>query len=299
MRILIGGATGFIGSHIKDFLEKKGHEVICLVRDRSLNGIYCNVEKNEIEQTKLEGFDVVILLNGENIAKKRWSKKQKKKIFSSRVDSVRFISECLSKLKNKPKCFLTASAIGYYGDQKTEVVENCPHGMDFLSHVCKHWEEAAILAKEAKIHTAHFRLGMVLGKDGGPLKKMLSVFRLYLGGKIGKGDQYISWIAIDDVCYALLHLIEKDICGPVNFTSPTPVTNKEFTDILAKVLNKKALFTIPSFIIKIMLGQMGKELLLTSINAFPKVLVTTQYSFRYLTLEKALRHIILGENDES
>lgn len=297
MKILIAGATGLVGSALVPFLTTGGHEVSILSRKESSEGIYWNPEKNILPKEKLENFDVIINLAGENIAG-RWTEKKKQKIKDSRIQSTGFLAKAMAELQNPPKTFINASAIGYYGiNAKGSVNENSPNGDGFLAEVCKEWEAAALPAQQAGIRTVFTRFGIILSARGGALATMLIPFKLGLGGRVGSGKQWMSWIAIDDVIHAIYHvMINPDLKGAVNFTTPNPVQNEEYTKTLGKVLQRPTLFPLPAFIAKFLLGEMAEELLLVSVKAEPERLQKSNYSFLFPKLKDALTHLLKGSD---
>jgi len=290
LRILISGASGFIGKTLASFFRGKGYEVSPLVRKEGETGILFSFDYPDKYLKDLEGFDAFIHLAGENIAKGRWSQEKKKRIFDSRIESTKALSYAISKLAHPPKIFMTASAIGIFGDRKDEVLkEDSPLGTGFLSDVCKAWEEAATVPS---LRCVQLRFGMVLGKGGGSLEKMLPAARLGLGVKLGSGEQFVSWIHIEDLANACLHLLEKDISGPVNISSPHPVKQKDFATALANVLKKPLFLSLPSWMLRLFLGEMAKEVLLTSIRARPEKLLHTGFRFQYPELKGALQSVL-------
>ena len=297
MKILVAGSSGLVGNELVSFLKHQGHEVIRLVRskNKTLNSIYWNPDAGELDETTLEGFDAVINLAGENIANKRWTVKQKQKIKDSRINSTLLLSSKLTLLQNPPEVFVSASAIGLYGNRPFEVLtENSyPAKGDFLSETCKEWEAATNSASEAGIRVINARFGIILSPKGGALAKLLLPFQLGIGGILGDGKQVMSWIALDDVIYALNYLLQDNsICGPVNFTSPEPVTNLEFTKTLGKVLNRPTIFPVPALVAKLAFGEMADALLLSSAKIQPVKLVASRFKYAYPDLESALRHLL-------
>ena len=296
MKILITGSSGLVGSSLVDFLSSGGHQVSKLVRHATNkeDEVYWDTEKNEIDLEKLEGFDVIVHLAGENIANKRWSDKQKEKIARSRVDGTNFITEALLKLSSPPSTFICASAIGFYGDRNDELCdEKSAVGEGFLAETCEQWEQASKGLEEKNIRVVNTRFGIILDPRSGALAKMLPLFKLGAGGDLGDGKQWMSWIALDDVLGVILHcMTNENIFGPVNTVSPNPVTNKEFTKILAKVLRRLAIFPAPGFALKLALGEMADALLLSSTKVEPLALKETGYDFAYPDLEDALRHML-------
>ena len=296
MKILITGSSGLVGSALYDFLSSGGHKVSRLVRNKTNleHEIYWNPEESEIDLEKLEGYDAVIHLAGENIANKRWSKRQKAKIFKSRIDGTNFIAETLLKLKHPPSTFICASAIGFYGDRKEEFCnEDSEAGEGFLAETCIQWEKASQLLKAKDIRVINTRFGIILDPRSGALGKMLPLFKLGAGGRLGSGKQWMSWVALDDVLGIILHCItNKDISGPVNVVSPNPTINNEFTKVLGKILKRPTIAPAPSIALKLMLGEMANALLLSSTKVEAKVLKNSGYEFAYPDLEAALRHML-------
>lgn len=300
MKILVTGATGLIGSPLTSFLVAGGHSVTQLTRSQSTGSklrdtvVYRDPDKKSIDTSILRGHEAVIHLAGENIVG-RWTEEKKKEIRNSRVNGTRLLAESLIKLDLPPKVLVCASAIGYYGNRGDKILtEESPAGKGFLAEVCKEWEAAAESAIKKGIRIVHMRFGVVLSPKGGALGMMLLPFRAGFGGKIGSGDQYWSWIAIDDVIGAIYHAVTNEaVAGPVNTVSPNPVINQEFTKILGKVLNRPTLLSVPTFAARLALGsEMADEMLLSSVRAVPIRLLDTGYNFQYPDLEGALRHLL-------
>ncbi len=300
MKILISGSSGLVGKELVSFWEHQGYTVFRLLRDKELlqgnpNNIFWDYDNQILDTNLIEGMDAVIHLAGENIANQRWTALQKEFIRSSRVNSTLFLSQCLAGLKSKPSVFISASAIGFYGDRPDEnIFENAMSVKgDFLSMTCNAWEDATEAAREAGIRVVNSRFGIILSPKGGAMSKLLLPFRLGLGGNLGNGQQYMSWIALDDVVFALNYVLNNSaISGPVNFTAPNPVTNAEFTATLAKVLKRPAIFPVPSFVVKLVFGEMADALLLASAKVKPRVLEENNFIFSYPSLESALRHLL-------
>ncbi|MBT6843101.1 MAG: TIGR01777 family protein [Candidatus Melainabacteria bacterium] len=295
-KILITGTSGLVGTALFDFLSSGGHQVYKLVRKQaqSEDEIAWDPEIGTINPKDLEGFETVIHLAGENIAGKRWSSKQKEKIRASRVNGTKLLAETLSKLDKAPNSFICASAIGFYGDRDNELCdESTEHGKCFLAETCKEWEEACKALKRAGTRCVQTRFGIILDPRSGALAKMLPIFMLGGGGTLGNGKQWMSWIALDDVIGTILHCIATEtIYGPVNTVSPIPVTNKEFTRIISKVISRPAILPAPSFGLRLALGEMADALLLSSTKVEPTVLQDTGYDFAYPDLDSALRHML-------
>lgn len=297
LRILISGSHGLIASTLIPFLTTGGHRVCRLLRTHPgpvSDCFYFNPVDNIIDTESMEAFDVVIHLAGENIGNGPWTKKKKKRIMESRTQSTALLAKALAKMKKPPKLFACASAIGYYGDRKNEYLdESSPPGNDFISTVCKAWEESAAPAIDAGIRTVFLRIGVTLTPVGGALQKLLPLFKAGLGGKIGSGEQYLSWISIDDVACSVLHLMaNQDIEGPVNLVAPDPLTNNDFSKKISQVLKRPASFTVPSTAVKIFFGEMGKETVLSSTRVIPEKLLASGYRFRHPDLESALSHLL-------
>lgn len=296
MNILVTGSTGLVGSAVVSFLTTGGHRVLRLVRGsvRGPEEVGWDPHTGTIDSAKLEGLDGVVHLAGENIATGRWNGAKKARIRDSRVNGTRLLSETLAKLERKPRVLVSASAIGFYGDRGDEVLtENSAPGSSFLSEVCRQWEAATQPAKDAGIRVVHLRIGVVLTPRGGALAKMLTPFKLCAGGIVGNGKQFWSWIALDDVVGAVHHaLTQEELSGPVNAVAPDALTNRDFTKILGKVLRRPTIAPLPAFVVKLLLGEMGQELLLASTRVVPLRLQQTGYQFRCPTLEVALRHML-------
>lgn len=291
LNFLITGGTGFIGSKLVDKLLNLGHSITILTRKTNLKSSKNLHYINKIEE-KFD-YDIVINLCGEPISC-RWSKSKKQKIFESRINLTKNLVEKILTTKTPPKLFISGSAIGYYGTCQTKVFdENSPPTNQnlFSQKLCFDWENEAQKANK-KTRLVMLRTGVVVGAKGGIIKKMSPPFKMFLGGKIASGTQSISWIHIDDMIGAILHIINnQDIVGAVNLTSPKFVSNLEFSQNLAKALHRPCLFTIPALSMKIIYGQMAEELLLNGQKVYPKNLLDSGYVFKYSELEKALADI--------
>jgi len=295
MRIAVTGSRGLVGSALVAFLAAGGHEVLRLVRASSGGGdVQWDPTEGIKDFSRLEGVDAVVHLAGENIAAGRWTQHRKDEIRRSRVEGTRRLCESLARLSRRPKVLVSASAIGFYGDRGDEVLsDDSAPGKGFLAQVCQGWEAATESASRAGTRVVHLRFGMILSSAGGALKKMLLPFRLGAGGRMGGGSQYVSWIAIDDAIGAIQHAVCTDsLKGAVNGVAPAPVTNAEFTRVLARVLSRPAVFPLPAFAAKLALGEMADALLLASQRVMPVRLQTSGYRFRYPGLESALRHLL-------
>ncbi|MBK5255466.1 MAG: TIGR01777 family oxidoreductase [Vicinamibacteria bacterium] len=296
LRVLVTGSTGFVGRALVSFLESGGHEVCRLTRRPAANAreIEFDPERGAAHPSEMEGFDAVIHLAGDPIAKGRWTEAKKRLIRHSRVPFTRRLSETLGALRRPPAVLVSASATGYYGDRADRILrESDPPGEGFLPEVCLQWEAATEPAKHAGIRVVHLRTGLVLSANGGALQPMLLPFRLGLGGRLGSGRQWWSFIALDDLLYLIHHvLMTGSIQGPVNATSPEPVTNADFTNELGRVLRRPAVVPVPKFALELALGAMTEPLLLASARVNPEKLLDSGFEFSYPSLDSALRHVL-------
>jgi uncharacterized protein (TIGR01777 family) len=253
-----------------------------------------NPEAARIDSSHLEGHDAVVHLAGESIAARRWTTEQKNRIRDSRVQGTKLLCETLGKLRHPPRVLVSASAIGFYGDRgEEELNEASTSGSGFLPEVCKVWEAATEAAGKANIRVVHLRFGIILSTRGGALAKMLTPFRLGMGGRIGSGEQWMSWIALDDAVGCIDHALSNDrLHGPVNAVAPNPIKNREFTRTLGKILRRPTLFPLPGYVAHLAFGEMADELLLASTRVIPKALLDCNHVFRYRDLESALRHVL-------
>jgi uncharacterized protein (TIGR01777 family) len=297
MKILVTGSSGLVGSRLVPFLEGKGHSVVKLVRkqyDLQPNEIGWDPAKGVVNPSLLEGLEAVIHLAGENISTGRWNKERKKTILTSRELGTLILCRALSSLEDPPKVLICASAIGYYGNRGDEVLtEESSPGEGFLADVCGRWEKATEPALKKGIRVVNLRLGVVLSPEGGALKKMLTPFKLGLGGVLGSGKQYVSWIALDDLLKMIQDILCKDsLSGPVNAVSPTPVTNGELTKTLGEILHRPTFMWVPEFAVRLAFGEMGDELLLNSDRVIPKKMMDAGFEFSYPSLKDALKHLL-------
>jgi uncharacterized protein (TIGR01777 family) len=298
MNILVSGSTGMVGNALIPVLTAAGHEVIRLVRVKSRTPskeiIGWDPAANYIDAAGLEGLDAVVHLAGEPIASGRWNAAKKTRIRSSRVQGTRLLCETLSHVAKPPQTLLCASAIGYYGDRGDELLsETSPVGSGFLADVCRDWEAACEPARQKGIRVVNARFGVIMSTHGGALAKMLTPFKMGAGGIIGSGKQYMSCISIDDCIAAIVHSLNtSSVVGPVNFVGPTPVTNRDFTKTIGKVLARPTIFPMPAFAARLAFGEMADELLLGSDRVEPKKLLDSGYAFRHGDLETALRHVL-------
>jgi uncharacterized protein len=296
--VLVTGARGFIGSALVPALRAAGHRPAIAVRGGSVpagvEGIAWDPVAGTIDAAALEGMDAVVHLAGAGIGDKRWTAARKTEILQSRTRGTRLLAEALAEL-GRPRVLVSASAIGYYGSRGDEVLtETSSPGDDFVAHVCQEWEAATTPAAEAGIRTAVVRTGIVLGRGGGVLARLITPFRLGLGGRIAGGDQYMSWIALDDHVAVLLEALSSDsLAGPVNSTAPNPVTNAEFTETLGRVLHRPTVIPTPLLPLKAIYGaELVQHLLVEGQRVRPAVLEATGFGFRHSTLEDALRSIL-------
>ncbi|MDR3624990.1 MAG: TIGR01777 family oxidoreductase [Chlamydiales bacterium] len=290
MKILVTGSTGLVGSNLIFYLTSNGHNILTLSRDKQAP-LYWDIEKKIIPKESLEDLDAVIHLSGENIVKKRWTPLFKEKLWKSRVGSTDFLVSTLLSLKNPPRTFISASAIGIYGDRENEqLFEYSNPGTGFLADLCSAWENASKPLQQRNIRVIHMRFGAILSELGGMLHKMLPLYKLGLGSVIGNGKQYMSWIALEDVICSIEHvLLNSSLSGPVNCTSPFSITNYDFTKTLGFILKRPTFLKMPGFIARILFGEMAKALFLSSVNAYPKILIENHYSFRHPILKDFLK----------
>jgi uncharacterized protein (TIGR01777 family) len=298
MKILITGASGLVGGKIIPVLKAKGHEIYKLSRSKPKNAdeVQWDAYKGftDEEFAKLENFDAVVHLAGDNVAGGSWTDEKKKSIKDSRVKGTRTLVDALKKVENPPKIFVSASAIGFYGNRGDEVLtEESAKGEGFFPEVCSEWENEGDKAKDFGARVVHPRIGVVLAKDGGALEKMLTPFKFGVGGTVGSGDQYMSWIAIDDLIRIIVFALENEnLSGTVNATAPNPVTNEKFTYTLGKVLHRPTIIPVPAFGIKLLFGEMGETLLLEGCRVVPEKLEKAGFEFEFADLENALKHVL-------
>ena len=294
MNILITGGSGLIGSAVVEHFVNEGHTIFSLQRNKSneTEGFWNFDRLNEYGADT--SIDVVIHLAGENIAAGRWTKRKKALILESRVKGTNELVSFLSSQDQKPKLFLCASAIGYYGNRgDTVLIESSETGDNFVAEVCRKWEQAAKGAEKSGIRVVSARIGMVLSGQGGTLDTMLPSFKLGIAGIVGSGKQFVSWVDIRDIVSMIQFVIEETtISGPVNFVSPHPATNREFTKTLGRILNRPTVMKMPAFAAKAVFGQMGSELVLSSTRVIPKLLLDKGYNFVSPNLEESLSYCL-------
>ncbi|MBX3177639.1 MAG: TIGR01777 family oxidoreductase [Candidatus Hydrogenedentes bacterium] len=299
VQVVVSGSTGLVGRALCEELLKSGHTVRPLVRDTSsapAGSIPWDPARDQLDGAALDGVDAVVHLAGEPIAAGRWNAARKARIRDSRVAGTQLLAERLAGLSQRPGVLVSASAIGFYGDQGDAVVtEDTPAGQGFLAEVCQGWEAAAAPAADAGIRVVHPRIGMVLSERGGALSKMLPPFRMGMGGPIGRGAMWMSWIHLEDLVRALIHMIETpELAGPVNALAPNPVTNRDFTRALGSVLRRPAVIPVPETALKFALGEMAEELVLSSLRAVPSRLEGSGFAFKFPEVEAALRDLLSG-----
>jgi len=294
MKIAISGTGGLVGSALKRELAARAYVISEITRQRRAKqpgSIYYDLKQKTIDLAAFEGQDVVIHLAGANISGKRWSSAYKKEILDSRVESTAVLVKAMKKLTRRPKLFICASAVGYYGNHDPSVIvhEHSQNGHGFLADVTREWENASAELVNLGVRVVHLRFGVILSRKGGALAKMLPAFNLGLGGVLGSGQQMMSWVALDEISSIVDFIINHDnISGPVNAVSPQAVTNQMFTKVLGEAIHRPTVFPVPAFMIKLLFGQMGQELLLEGVHVKPEVLLKAGYQFKYPTLIQAL-----------
>ena len=297
MKVLISGASGLVGSALRSSLETDGHEVVALVRREPIGPgeVLWDPSGGSLDLSGV-GADAVVHLAGESIAEGRWNAAKKQRIRDSRVQGTRVLCEALASLKVKPKVVVCASAIGYYGHREEYLLsESSSPGEGFLPYVCREWEDAAEPARAAGIRVVSLRIGVVLSTAGGALAKMLLPFKLGLGGKIGDGAQYMSWVSLDDlVSMARFAIDDEGLSGAVNAVAPGAVTNLKFTKALGRSLKRPTIFPLPAFVARIVLGEMADDLLLSSIRVEPAVLKERGFNFAHPEIDGALSAVLGG-----
>jgi len=295
MHVAITGATGLIGTPLVQSLRSQGHTVTRLVRSAPKPGDrQWDPTADSLDRSLLEGVDAVVHLAGAGIGDRRWTPAYKAEIRSSRVHSTQLLADAMASMSDGPKVFLSGSAIGIYGNRGDEMLdESSSVGTGFLAEVCVEWEGATAPAARAGVRVAHLRTGIVLTPEGGALKKLLGLFRLGLGGRFGSGRQWQSWISIDDEVAAIVWLLGANLEGAVNLTAPNPVTNAEFTQVLARTIKRPAFFPVPSFGPRLLVGrELADNLLFHGQRVLPNALNNGGYTFAHPSLEVALRALL-------
>ena len=297
MDVVVTGSSGLLGSALVTALADEGHRVIRLVRTAALcsNDRICwDPARGTVDPAVFSGCDAVVHLAGESIAEGRWTAAQKARIRDSRVQGTRVLAEALAATDKPPEVLVSASAIGFYGHRGEETVdEDSPAGSGYLASVCRDWEAASKPAVDKGLRVVYLRIGMVLSATGGALAKMLRPFKLGVGGVLGSGEQYLSWIAVDDLVGAVQHALSvRELRGPVNAVAPYPVTNRQFTKTLGRVLRRPTVFPAPAFALRAAFGEMADALLLASTRVTPTRLTDSGFRFRFPQLEDALRHLL-------
>ncbi|TWU13672.1 Epimerase family protein [Symmachiella macrocystis] len=297
MKFLVSGASGLVGGAVVQAFLDAGHDVARLVRRRisvSENDYFWDPAAGKLDPAALEGVDVIIHLGGDNIAEGRWTPEKKERIRDSRVDSTRLLAETAAKLEHPPKTFLCASAIGFYGDRGNETLdEGSSPGTGFLPEVCQAWEAACQPARDKGVRVVNLRFGMILSPDGGSLAKMLTPFKMGVGGKIGTGEQYYSWVSLLDVVRAMEFILDvPSLEGPVNIVTPNPVTNLKFTKTLGAVLSRPTVLPMPAFAARLAFGEMADGLLLASARVIPDKLRDAAFTFQHDQLGNCLQALL-------
>ncbi|SOD74410.1 hypothetical protein SAMN05892883_3594 [Jatrophihabitans sp. GAS493] len=290
MKVLLAGASGAIGTALSRSLVQHGHVIRTLVR-RPASGsteVTWRPDRGELDQAALNGIDAVICLSGAGVAEKRWTDEYKQVMRSSRIDSVCTLARAITETATPPKVFLSASAVGYYGDAGAAAIdESAPAGDGFLAGLCVDWEAATAPAEAAGVRVAHLRTGLVLDASTGLLAKLAPLYRFGLGGKLGSGEQYWPWISLVDEIASIEHLLTSEVHGGVNLTGPAPVTNADFSATLGRVLHRPAVLPVPGFALRAALGEFSSDVL-TGQRALPVKLKASGFAFRHSTLTEAL-----------
>jgi len=296
MRIAITGASGLVGKHLTTILQQRGDETVPLVRGdtATAGGARWQPNSGEIDTAALGPINAVVHLAGENVASDRWSQRKKQAIFDSRVPTTTALCATLAAMKPPPRVLVSASAVGIYGDRGDEELdERSASGDGFLADTARQWEEATAAASAAGIRVVNLRIGVVLSLRGGALQRMLTPFRLGIGGRLGAGRQWMSWITLDDLCRVIAFCVDRDdITGPVLAVAPEPATNREFTKALGRALRRPTLLPAPAPLLRLALGEMADALLLSSQRARPQVLASKGFAFRHPELGPALTTLL-------
>jgi uncharacterized protein len=301
MKVIVTGSTGLVGRALVRSLLADGHEVTRLVRGGSqgfrapgTTAVHWNPERGELDAQELEGHDAAVHLAGEPIAEGRWDEAKKRRVLESRTKGTQLLAETLAGLNAKPRVLVSASAVGFYGNRGDEVLrEESASGEDFVSEVCREWEKGTLAASRAGIRVVHLRIGLVLSMDGGSLPRMLTPFKLGLGGKLGSGRQYVSWITLEDLTGVVRRAIEDEhLRGPVNAVAPGAVTNEAFTKAIGHALGRPTFMALPAFAARLAFGEVADELLLASTRVEPARLKEAGYQFKHPEIEGAMRSVL-------
>lgn len=301
MKVIVTGSTGLVGRALVRSLLADGYEVTRLVRGDAQGfkapgtaAVHWDPERGEIDAPSLEGHDAAVHLAGENVGEGRWDEEKKRRILESRVKGTSLLAGALAGLSAKPRVLVSASATGFYGDRGAEILrEESASGSDFLSDVCREWEKASLQASQAGIRVVHLRIGVVLAGEGGALQKMLTPFKLGLGGKVGSGGQYMSWITLEDLIGVIRRAVEDESWrGPFNAVAPQQVTNGEFTKALGHALGRPTIFAVPAFAARLAFGETADALLLASTRVEPARLKEVGFEFKHPEIEGALRSVL-------
>jgi uncharacterized protein (TIGR01777 family) len=297
MKVVVSGSSGLVGSTLGQRLKAEGHEPVRLVRRASGCAepeIVYDIAARSLAPEALQGVDAIIHLAGENVAGGRWTAKRRAAIRSSRIDSTATITKAVATLDSPPPTLISASAVGFYGHRGDDILtESSARGEGFLADVCAEWEAASVPALELGMRVVNLRFGMILSAQGGALAKMVTPFKLGLGGVVGSGTQWMSWITLDDAVAAILFaLSNSSLSGPINIVSPQPVTNRAFTKSLAEAVHRTAFCPLPAPMVRLIFGEMGRDLLLSSTRAIPEALEAQGFEFAYGDLSSALAHAL-------
>ena len=292
-QVVVSGASGLLGTALTELLSANGHEVIRLVRGKPsvVGEVAWDPSAGKLDAAEVAGADAFIHLSGENVSEGRWSDERRKRIIDSRTQTTELIARTIAKMKKKPSVFVSASAIGFYGSRGDDLLdETSPTGGDFLADVCRRWEAATAEASDAGVRTVKLRFGVVLSVRGGALAKLLPIFKMGLGGRVGDGRQYMSWVSMPDAIRASSFALSEDgLSGAVNVVAPNPVTNRELASTLGRVLGRPSFFPVPKVAIDLAFGEMGRETVLASQRVTPRKLLDAGFKFEHATLESALR----------
>lgn len=295
MKILVSGSTGLIGTELIRQLQARGDEVTPLVRHRDEKGVYWDLNRFRLNPDDFEGYDAIVHLAGENIGERRMTERRKQSIWDSRVVTTEYLNQTIDKLSRKPKVLVCASAVGFYGNRGDDILtEATSKGLGYFASLCETWENTARTAEQHGIRVVNLRSGIVLDKAGGSLAKQLPMFKLQIGGRLGNGHQWMSWISLPDEVRAIMHILDTEsLSGPVNLTSPEPVTNGAYTAVLAMVLRRYAIFPTPRPLLKLVMGEtITDEALLASQRAIPKKLLDSGFSFQFPFIKDALENTL-------